>query len=727
MAFWHGEFTGASAASASPASRGDAHRADGLAGSRRVGGVLWWRSADPVKRPLEQGWIAVVMAIAGNGIPGSADGDSEHAQFSDPFGVAIDSAGAIVIADAGSSQRIRRISPDGRVSTIAGGTRGFADGAGTAAMFDTPSGVAIGPDGTIYVADTGNNAIRAIAPDGLVSTLAGDGTAGDADGPAREARFNGPIGVAVDPGGRVIVADTYNDRIRAIGRDGIVTTLAGGAGPGFLDGLCDRRSLRYAVGGRSGRRRQYFRGRYRERRRSGHRRASGRQHTQRPARGWRPSGRHRGECRRRCLCHRRSGPGHRKSRAGATRVLAGSTPGFRDGPGAEARFRRPSGVALAAPGRLIVTDSDNALVRLVVARSQLEWRLPPSPLIAPRFDVNAFAAEPLLWPVAPMDGPHEIAGTMGEARGGSGGERFHAGIDVRVEQGTPVRAVRRGLVSSPISTNDFGGINESVRVGSLAYVHVRVGRDRRNDVSDRARFVPTFDALGKLVRVRVKRGARFETGEVVGSVNPFNHVHLNVGWPGEEYDPLQFRLVQFEDTVPPTIGRGGVRMFDEHGTRLTVRLKGRLVVMGRVQVVVDAFDQVNGNRRNRRLGLRTLGYQVLNSDGSPVIAAEDPRENIRFDRLSADPEAPRTVYAPGSGIPFYGQRITRFLYIVTNTFRGGAASTGYWDTSVLPPGDYTLRIWAVDFAGNAATENRDVPVTILPSEQSAPPQPGSSR
>jgi len=317
---------------------------------------------------------------------------------------------------------------------------------------------------------------------------------------------------------------------------------------------------------------------------------------------------------------------------------------------------------------------------------------------------------------------------MGEARGGSTGERFHAGIDVREEQGTPVRAVRTGAVTSPIATNDFGGINESMRVGPLAYVHVRVGRDRRSNVTDVARFVPTFDVAGKLIRVRVKRGARFETGEIVGSVNPFNHVHLNVGWAGEEYDPLQFRLVQFEDTVPPTIGRGGVRLFDESGTPLKTRVKGRAIVSGRVQVVVDAFDQVNGNRKNRRLGLRTLGYQVLANDGTPVQGSEDPRENIRFDQLSADPDAPRTVYAPGSGIPFYGQRITRFLYIVTNRFHGGTASTGFWDTSALPPGDYTLRIWAVDFAGNAATENRDVPITILPPEPvAAVPLPGSPR
>jgi hypothetical protein len=298
----------------------------------------------------------------------------------------------------------------------------------------------------------------------------------------------------------------------------------------------------------------------------------------------------------------------------------------------------------------------------------------------------------------------------------------YTGIDVRAEDGTLVRAVREGIVSSPAASGAFGTLNEWLRTGPLAYVHVRVGRTRRDEPLDaarapsaRARFVPTFDEAGKLVRMRVRRGARFATGDVVGTVNRFNHVHLNVGWPGEEVNPLGFRLVQFADTVAPTIARRGIRLFDETGQPLERRERGRLLVSGRVQIVVDAWDQADGNRPGRRLGLYSLGYQVLARDRSPMPGFETPLETIRFDRFAADADGPRRVYASGSGIPFYARRVTRFLYIVSNTLRDGVAAEGFWDTTALPPGDYTLRIHAADVQGNTAAANRDLPVTVVPA------------
>ncbi len=169
------------------------------------------------------GWAGSITTLAGGGERGFADGPAGRARFSDPFAVVVDTSGTAFVADAGETNRIRRIAPDGRTTTLPG-------------AFSTPSGLAIDRAGNLYVADTGANRIRVIRHDGVVETLAGDGTAGFRNGAAGQAQFNGPMGVAVDAAGYVYVADTYNDRIRVITPDRQVRTLAGGAAPGFADG-----------------------------------------------------------------------------------------------------------------------------------------------------------------------------------------------------------------------------------------------------------------------------------------------------------------------------------------------------------------------------------------------------------------------------------------------------------------------------------------------------------
>ncbi len=181
-----------------------------------------------------------ITTFAGAASPGSADGIRSRARFSAPGGLAIDAAGNLYVADTGNAT-IRKIAPDGAVTTIAGiaGAEGSADGVGSAARFNQPGAVAIDGSGTIYVADTANHTIRKIAPDGTVSTVAGSaGNSGSADGTGADARFNGPQGVAVDSTGSVYVADTDNDTIRRITPGGAVTTVAGLPGSfGDTDGV----------------------------------------------------------------------------------------------------------------------------------------------------------------------------------------------------------------------------------------------------------------------------------------------------------------------------------------------------------------------------------------------------------------------------------------------------------------------------------------------------------
>lgn len=177
-----------------------------------------------------------VETYAGTGMPGYKDGPAAEAQFNTPDGLAVDAAGNLYVFD-WFNARVRVISPEGFVSTLAGtGTPGFADGPAGQAQFRGDARLAIDAAGNIYVGDGENHRIRVIAPDGIVSTLAGTGQPGYRDGPADQAQFNYPTGVAVDKAGNVYVADVDNNRIRVITSDRFVSTLAGTGEAGYRDG-----------------------------------------------------------------------------------------------------------------------------------------------------------------------------------------------------------------------------------------------------------------------------------------------------------------------------------------------------------------------------------------------------------------------------------------------------------------------------------------------------------
>ncbi len=173
--------------------------------------------------------VAVVSTLAGGNGEGNINGTGSTASFHFPTGIAVDSAGNAYVADQ-SNHLIRKITSAGVVSTLAGnGGPGRADGVGTAASFNFPRNVALDTANNVYVADSGNNLIRKITPSGLVSTLAGNGTQGKTDGVGTSASFFYPEGLTVDTAGNVYVADTMNQLIRKISPTGTVTTLAGGA------------------------------------------------------------------------------------------------------------------------------------------------------------------------------------------------------------------------------------------------------------------------------------------------------------------------------------------------------------------------------------------------------------------------------------------------------------------------------------------------------------------
>ncbi|WP_187269562.1 IPT/TIG domain-containing protein [Flagellimonas hymeniacidonis] len=170
---------------------------------------------------------AVVTTLAGSR-EGFVDGNGIDARFNRPTGLAVDSNGNIFVADPGN-HRIRKITPDGMVTTFSGGEKGDRDGFGSAAQFNAPWDVDIDADGNVYVADSGNHRIRKIAPNGNVITLAGL-TQGNADGRGTDAQFDTPTGIAVTPAGIVYVADSRSGMIRKIDLEGNVTSFSSGFG-----------------------------------------------------------------------------------------------------------------------------------------------------------------------------------------------------------------------------------------------------------------------------------------------------------------------------------------------------------------------------------------------------------------------------------------------------------------------------------------------------------------
>jgi sugar lactone lactonase YvrE len=179
-----------------------------------------------------------VTTFAGWNDVRSRDAVGKEARFYRPYGVISDSAGNFFVADSGNST-IRKITPDGAVTTVAGlaGVPGSDDGTGSDARFNFPTDIARDSEGNLYVVDLNDHTVRKITPDAVVTTLAGvPGVAGFRDGPGNQALFNQPRGVATDHSDNVFVADALNRRIRKIDPTGVVTTFAGSGVAGHKDG-----------------------------------------------------------------------------------------------------------------------------------------------------------------------------------------------------------------------------------------------------------------------------------------------------------------------------------------------------------------------------------------------------------------------------------------------------------------------------------------------------------
>jgi len=672
-----------------------------------VGSVAWllmtlgWFTPPPTRF----GWPVAMTNVAGDGVRGQTDGGAAKARFGDPFAVVLDARGTLFVADAGDTGRVRKIDSDGKVTTLPG-------------SFDTPSGLALDAAGNLFVADTGANTIRKISPDGLVTTVAGDGIAGFRDGTAATARFNGPIGVAADDKGNVYVTDSYNDRIRIITPLGQVRTLAGQDAPGFADGQGAAAAFDTPTGialDRHGMLLVADSGNTAIRKIDKHARVSTLARTD-PNDGagllqgiiglaptWDGFV---------YIASYRRGRIIEMSPAGSLRVLAG--PGSAIDGNAALPLTDPAGLAVDRSGSLYVADASAYAVRKLSLRPA---NAAPIPVAIAEPPPSALISKPAFpWPVAPQFGWHEVVGDMGEVRGNYDGEsrdHLHAGLDISAPVGGTVLASADETVRDPLPNWDVEGLSEGLRVDQMTYIHMRVGRTATGEPLDAGRFQIIRDGEGHVVRVRVKRGTCFRVGDPLGTINRMAHVHLELGAPRAKVNALLLHFPNFGDHVAPHID--DIYVLDANGQRLSEKQNGRLVIpagAGAVAIVAEAWDQVDDNAARRRLGLYAAGFQILKQDGTPVLGFERPRVTIEFDRMPITSFAAKVAYAPDSGDTVHSDQQTRFLYVVTNVVRHGRVSPGGWNPADVAPGNYIIRIHAADRAGNVASSGRDLPITI---------------
>ena len=582
-----------------------------------------------------------------------------------PSAIAFNKNGDMLVADSGANA-VKRIDKTGTISLVAGveGKAGFADGDLVAALFNAPIGIAIGEDGKIFVADTYNDRIRVIE-DGKVTTLAG-GDTGFADGVGISAKFDTPCGIAIW-NGKLLVADSNNRRIRVVESDGITWTLAGNGTSELVNGsplsaafvqptaiALDAANSIYVTDGNA------------------IRRIGGNFFT-------------------------------------IVTTISDETRGIRDGNLSRSRFNRPSGIAFDKVGNLLVADSENRLLRKITA-DNTGPQITPDEIAARRDNPGEFRnIEAARWPYDPPTAKRDIAGTLGEVRGeikdGSDDVWFHNGLDVAGAYGETARFVRSEKVLKTTAAENFGTLRELIRMPMMGYIHIRLGRDSNGNLFDDPRFQFQTDPVGKIVNVRVPRGAKFAAGDRIGTLNSMNHVHLIAGRTGSEMNALDALILPgISDKRAPVIEK--VTPTDKNWNEIeTVAANSRIKLRDPIRIIVKAYDQVDGNSERRRLGVYKVSYQMFRGDAPMSI---NPAAEIKFDRMPPK-DAVKFVYAPKSHSSATGETI--FNYIATNSVEGENYKEGFLDPSQFENGVYILRVSVADYFGNTAT--KDISIEVI--------------
>jgi len=260
--------------------------------------------------------------------------------------------------------------------------------------------------------------------------------------------------------------------------------------------------------------------------------------------------------------------------------------------------------------------------------------------------------------------------------------------------------VRSEKVLRPAAAENFATTRELLRMPTLGYIHINLGRTHDYQIFNDHRFQFSFAGGGKRpTGVRVPRGAKFEAGEALGTLNSLSHVHLIAGRSGAEMNALDaLALPGVSDIIAPTIQE--VSLFDENWQPIaeTNGAEKRIKLTGKTRIVVRAFDQMS-DLRYRKLGVYKIGYQILSADKTPLA---EINWTISFARLP-DEDAVPLVYAPGSQSGYSPRTV--FNYIASNEVHDGFARENFFDVNQLNSGNYVLRVYATDLFGNKKFED----------------------
>jgi|GEM_PF-1100825 len=575
-----------------------------------------------------------------------------------PSQIAFDNENLLIVADSGS-HTIKRINvQSGEIQIVAGieGKKGFADGDAQSALFNAPVGVAVWQD-KIFVADTYNDKIRVIE-NGIVRTLAGS-SQGFADGVAENAKFDTPANIVALSDGSLIVSDIANRKLRKISQTGSVETLeikrensveVEKENPLRLktEALLPLIAQPIAIFAKDD---ELF------------------------------------------LADTNSLYQVKKFFTPEVTIEKFDFP---------TNLLRPSSITVDEQKNIFIADSDSRLITVLTASEDFVELTEEK--ISNMLDKQYKLPLSVRWCYNPAERRRDIAGTFCEIRGElqdhTNEARFHNGIDIAGGYGETAYFVQTEKVLLLDAVSNFGNSRESLRMPKFGYVHVNLGRYADDRVFDDDRFQFSFNEMGKPINLRIARGTKFEAGEPIGTLNAMNHVHLIVGTSGYERNPLDvLSLPNLSDKIAPTIEK--VELFDENWQKIETEKKN-FRLSGKVRIVVEAFDRMDGNPQRRKLGVYRIGYQVF-QDERLII---DKLWTMTFSHL---PKQIKTsgqvslVYAPGSRASSSGESF--FKYIVSNELdQNRSIKENFFNVDSLNKGRYTLRVSVADFFGNITSK-----------------------